>query len=576
MKNLPDTILANIIHFLDIPLVYLRDFKPLLPLVQVNQRWRQAVQKIVYNTLWLEYWGDSMLNEEKPKKKKRRRHWSKRKKGFSWQTNLPLLHSPPRTLRIQSLDFDHEFLYFHQLLPHLHNLPLRSVRELEIPSHTWSNNLNRQLPTEISQQQAQIADGLVQYLLQAMPDIQTISTPRGLNHSLAASHLTHRLVLRYWPQLRSLDGPQLALPLPTTNTQMSLTHLNVHSDSLVDFPLSGCPQLRSLTLNGLQPFFSWSHMFRGLEFPRLHSLSLRFASDRAVTDSHWSDSLRPGKHSRSVTMGISAQPIEFPQLHTLLVANVPYTYSQAWAMFVKAEPLRHLHVSGPFGHIKYLDPRMLASLDAIHVDVYTSQNSPVRMYPFLQQLFAEPAHSLGKFSLSHPSPLLPLPLPAFPPESIAGWSSLHTLVLSTYVPAVALVSLLCQLPRLYRLVADTIANNKDQSIAARKASHRFHIDANELLTPSEFPPPASFSIRHLQLHTVGYLYQKPTLQAILYILLSCPQTNQLMVRAKYHPPIQDFLQLHQALYPQLVQNLVFIQRKQGWPDAGDAAIAQAS
>ncbi|KAJ2179207.1 hypothetical protein GGH18_005636 [Coemansia sp. RSA 530] len=237
-------------------------------------------------------------------------------------------------------------------------------------------------------------------------------------------------------------------------------------------------------------------------------------------------------------MGRDRRRVVFPKLHSLSVSKVPYTYAEAWRMFIGA-PVRRLAVAGPYAHVRYVDTRLLRTLDSLDVHtVGAEKSSHGRFTSFVKMLLGEDSNVTCAW-LRH-SEAFPLSVP----ETVR-WSQLTELCLAAYVPALALLLLVGQLPSLHRLVVQHIAGDAcEEEIDGKMCAPWGNITAPAV--------PVSTSVRELQMHMGGGPTARiPTLQAMCYVLLCLPGVRRLAVKQVYCDYVRDFIRSSAQSHPAL-------------------------
>ncbi|KAJ2903230.1 hypothetical protein GGI21_004458, partial [Coemansia aciculifera] len=263
--------------------------------------------------------------------------------------------------------------------------------------------------------------------------------------------------------------------------------------------------------------------------------------DHVANDSHRYDAQKGGKSQRRVTMGIDKRRILFPRLANLCIRKLPYTYPEAWAMFLDS-PIENLALAGKFAHIRYLDTRVLRNLRVFDMHVYLSEKSFAKFTTFVKTVMSVTS-TVSSCWIRH-SEVFPISVP-----ETCGWLQLQELNVTAYLPTFTLLALVSQLSLLRRLIAQRIARDDSEALLEPTLHAVYHVE----------PPGAvaSTSVRDLQLHMGGSKPRVSTLQNIIYIVLSMPRLRQLSVKQAYWSSIQAFIQTRASAYPDLL-NLEYV------------------
>ncbi|KAJ2449702.1 hypothetical protein GGF42_004694 [Coemansia sp. RSA 2424] len=304
-------------------------------------------------------------------------------------------------------------------------------------------------------------------------------------------------------------------------------------------------QLHTLKLLQAEAFFSWEAFATSttttnttppslLEFANLTSLTIDFEKDHVANDSHRYDAQKGGKSPR-VTMGVDKRRVLFPKLTNLCIRKLPYTYPEAWAMFLDS-PIKNLALAGKFAHIRYLDTRVLRQLNVFDMHVYLSEKSFGKFTAFVKTVLS--VASTVKSGWIRHSEIFPISVP-----QVCGWSQLQELNITAYIPTFTLLALVSQLPVLHRLIAQRIARD-DSEAKLESPEGVYHVEPGVV---------ASTSVRDLQLHMGGSRPRVTTLQNIIYIVLCMPRLRRLSVKHAYWSSIRSFIQQHGADYPELLK-----------------------
>ncbi|KAJ2779991.1 hypothetical protein H4R18_003691 [Coemansia javaensis] len=486
--------------------------------------------------------------------------------GGRWRTNLDVLlcRAQPGAgvvrLRLQSFDAapDYTQLVGALTADGLARCTLGGVHAIEIVDGSAAAAAAAAVrPGRTAAAEAECIAVAAAYLARAMPAVRTLGGPVW-SVSAPSRALAGRLARRYFGQLQALrlaaDDPGAADPGAAAAADpaaglapapAALAALHIQADVLGRLGAGAVPAagLQSLRLVDAGPFFSWAP-FAGdaarpqdVDFERLATLAIEFATDDVVSIADFYTALGGSKYCVHVTMGRDRRRVALPALHTLVVRRVPYTYAEAWRMFA-ASPLRRLAVAGRHGHVRHIDRRLLHALDVLDVHTLATDGSGPGFTAYAKSLLAEPCAARSAW-LRH-SEAFPVSVPDAP-----GWTQLEELSLSAYVPALALLALVARLPRLRLLAVQRIARDADEAPLPEPPGARpwGHVTA-----PAA---PASLSVRDLQLHLGGPALRVPTLQAICYLLLCMPRVRRLAVKRGYWEPIRAFAALHAATCPEL-------------------------
>ncbi|KAJ2479087.1 hypothetical protein EV174_004121, partial [Coemansia sp. RSA 2320] len=385
------------------------------------------------------------------------------------------------------------------------------------------------------------------------PRVSAITTAPW-ESSTSSRHLAGHLVGEYLGQLQQCNAALVSPIMPrslSSGLLASLSFLSIQTSILrTSSGLCGiipAAQLCTLKLLQAEAFFSWEAFASPtptdsqprpavLEFTNLTVLAIDFEKDHVANDTHRYDALKGG-HSSRVSMGVDKRRLLFPKLSTLCIRKVPYTYAEAWSMFLES-PIKSLAVAGKYAHIRYMDTRILRDLDVLDMHVYLSEKSFGRFTSYVKGVLSQ--ESTVKSAWIRHSEVFPISMP----ETLA-WCQLEELSITAYVPAVTLLAAVAQLPMLRRLTVQRIARD----------------DCEAPLEPAELSIPdlvhitptsaSSTSMRDLQLHLGGSKLRASTLQAIIYVVLSMPNLRRLAVKQVYWSYICGYIAAHQAKYPNL-------------------------
>ncbi|KAJ1920022.1 hypothetical protein LPJ71_001462, partial [Coemansia sp. S17] len=579
----------------------LADYKRLLPLAAVNRLWRQLAHTHIYSTLVIECQSTPILSP-KPEPKLRSKAmgvvvWNRPDKtgvlpltkttsssttvttamAISWHTNLGLIlggQKPSKLTRrlcIQAFDTvpdystlldtlssgfaQHQWTDIVQIdirdysglrrnsPPDLTAVvnsitssrsssssslsPMVVAARIHKPGHTHVNSNLTKLATLISKH---------------VPNVTAVaSDPWECSPSsrLVAGHLASQ----YFSQLLVCHAPILApIARPKDPCTCNLSSLSIQTSILQSSGPNIIPaaQLRTLKLLQAEAFFSWEAFSSDatLVFTNLTSLTIDFEKDHVANDSHKYDAQKGGQNPR-VSMGIDKRRILFPKLTNLCVRKLPYTYPEAWAMFLDS-PIRNLALAGKFAHIRYLDTRVLRQLDIFDMHVYLSEKSFGKFTAFVKTVLSV-ASSVRSAWIRH-SEVFPISVP-----EVCAWTGLQELNITAYIPTFTLLALVSQLPELRRLIAQRIACDDSEAIL-ESDSGPFHVEPGAVV---------STSVRDLQLHMGGSKPRVTTLQTIIYVVMCMPRLKQLAVKQAYRKDIRLFIRRHAAEYPELL-NLDYV------------------
>ncbi|KAI7823430.1 hypothetical protein BX661DRAFT_55808 [Kickxella alabastrina] len=170
---------------------------------------------------------------------------------------------------------------------------------------------------------------------------------------------------------------------------------------------------------------------------------------------HRHDAMRSGKNLR-VTMGTDTRRILFPKLCTLSVRRVPYTYTDAWSMFLDS-PLKSMYVAGKHAHVRYIDLRLLANLNTLDIHLYLTERAQGRFTAFVKTMLT--AESMVQSAWLRHSGTFPVSVP-----DVLGWQNVRELNVTAYVPPITLLTLVSQMPRLSRLIVQRIACDASETV----------------------------------------------------------------------------------------------------------------
>ncbi|KAJ1901949.1 hypothetical protein LPJ66_000405 [Kickxella alabastrina] len=261
-----------------------------------------------------------------------------------------------------------------------------------------------------------------------------------------------------------------------------------------------------------------------------------FAKDNVANDMHRHDAMRSGKNLR-VTMGTDTRQILFPKLRTLSVRRVPYTYTDAWSMFLDS-PLKSMYVAGKHAHVRYIDLRLLANLNTLDIHLYLTERAQGRFTAFIKTMLT--AESMVKSAWLRHSGTFPVSVP-----DVLGWQNVRELNVTAYVPPITLLTLVSQMPQLSRLIVQRIACDASETVLEETTFVELGY-----LKPKSI---GSSSVCELQLHMVGEGLHSSTLQSICYMLLSMPRVHRLAIKHGYWPWIRKFGQMHLESNPGIAE-----------------------
>ncbi|KAJ2245573.1 hypothetical protein GGH97_002795 [Coemansia sp. RSA 475] len=539
----------------------------LVGMASVSRTWHELVRPHLQSILIIECQPTPDAPQASNKNAKRRAAWkspvingnssSKKSSGTCiWQTNAELVHLlqqhangvsvPVSRLRVQSFDTAPDFTGFVAAMDHarLERCRLDTVTSLVVMEFIGASTA---ASTAVSTLDSHTGNGALlaaECIAKHAPNVRSMVCAPW-NVSAAFRQLASPLSLAYLKQLHTLTIPLAAPLLSDSQTASSLTTLHIHAHILAASGPGIVPaqQLQVLRVHDAPAFFSWEAFASTgdsdqLEFASLTALGIDFASDNVVTTADFYSSINRTKSSVHVTMGRDRRRVVFPKLHSLSVSKVPYTYAEAWRMFIGA-PVRRLAVAGPYAHVRYVDTRLLRTLDLLDVHtVGAEKSSHGRFTSFVKMLLGEDSNVTCAW-LRH-SEAFPLSVP----ETVR-WSQLTELCLAAYVPALALLLLVGQLPSLHRLVVQRIAGDAcEEEIDGKMCAPWGNITAPAV--------PVSTSVRELQMHMGGGPTARiPTLQAMCYVLLCLPGVRRLAVKQVYCDYVRDFIQSSAQSHPAL-------------------------
>ncbi|KAJ2672446.1 hypothetical protein IWW42_002811 [Coemansia sp. RSA 1085] len=547
-------------------------YKELVALASVSRQWHALVQPHMQSVLILEYQTVPANSSQKPKspKSKRRAVWKSPSiprneaalaKEHAWNTNVGLLQilgkqTPISRMRLQCFDSIPDFSQFVSAMDAagLARCSLDSVTTIEIMDQLdLAVAIKASSVTEngtVSKRHVDASRVAAAYLSQHLPNVQQI-TSLSWNISLQSQQLVTHLAQLYFQQLHVLTVP-LAMPADAQfKVASNLTKLYVDANVLQQLGnnVISAQQLQVLKLHNVDAFFSWeafasntnSNIRNELDFSNLTALSIKFSNDNVVTTTDFYSSLGGSKYNVRVSMGRDRRRLLFPRLQTLNVCKLPYTYTDAWRMFVDS-PLKRLAVAGPYAHVRYIEPRLLRNLDVLDVHTVGADKHSGRFTSFIKSLLDE--ESPVKSAWLRHAELFPLSV-----SRQVKWQHLTELCISAYMPTLAVLSLASQLPSLLRLTVQRIAHD-----TCEEELDQPFIDGVNWETFVSVPnQPSSLSIRELQLHMggEGSVPRIPTLQAICYILLCIPSAQLLAIKQMYWKYACEFIKHCSNVHPHL-------------------------
>ncbi|KAI9502667.1 hypothetical protein BX070DRAFT_226599, partial [Coemansia spiralis] len=577
INSLDDRILARILHIACYSVhalsIRLWAYKRLLPLAAVCSSWRRHACAYLYSTLIVEYQPpikQVLVSKRKPPSQRKRSIWngigssaveiSKTAVGPRWNTNMHLILHTNQTSKVTRLRIQMhghpdytglvELLDFgHKPWPMVGAIELADFAELQLPLRK---------PAVTAAQQERYLENLTTHLKVNLPNVTAVTS---LSWDVCATNksLTKQLFIQYIDQLSVWNTP-LALPLdqkqaPLPSVVEHLTVLQIETQALAQLGSAkfAVGQLQSLHLNQAEPFFSWApfvgtkassltNNIEPLVFGSLHTLTIDFEKDNVANDTYRIDALRKdGRSSPRVTMGMDKRYLKFPILRSLTIRRVPYTYTSAWSMFLDS-PLKSLSIAGKYAHVRYINCKLFEGLDDLDIHLYATSGAHGKFTEFIKHILEQP--STAKSAWIRHAEVFPLSVP-----DTTGWTNLKELNITAYIPTFSLLSLVSQLPQLFRLAVQRIARDASE-IMLNEAGL-----LNLMFIRSRFV--ASTSIRELQLHMGGSQVRGSSLQAICYILTSMPFVQKLAVKQGYWGYVYDFIDMHKTDFPGL-QNIQMV------------------
>ncbi|KAJ2784707.1 hypothetical protein GGI15_002182 [Coemansia interrupta] len=266
--------------------------------------------------------------------------------------------------------------------------------------------------------------GVTRLIAEHMPGVEDISSSTW-DMSASSRCLATHLVRQYGTALRvwnaQIISGGISANQPRIGSNLTVLHIQTAQLELLGKASILAEQLQTLTLSHAPPFFSWQPFASSiaepskLDFALLTALTIDYEKDNVASDTHRDDATRSSK-SPYVTMGIDPRRISFPRLAALTIRRVPYTYISAWSMFLDA-PLKKLHVAGKHAHVRYIDVRLLKTIDCVDFHLYLSTHAQGKFTSLVKTLLA--AHSNMRSAWLRHSEVFPLSVP-----QTAGWTNL--------------------------------------------------------------------------------------------------------------------------------------------------------
>ncbi|KAJ1890716.1 hypothetical protein LPJ81_005886, partial [Coemansia sp. IMI 209127] len=397
---------------------------------------------------------------------------------------------------------------------------------------------------------------LAAYVGMHLPSVRCIVSGSSWDMCATNKQLATLLVAHYAGQLSTWNVPVIAdkalqQAVAQTAVARTLSSLHIETHVLEQLGSGGAKlhaePLESLHLCQAEPFFSWAAFASNSQglvaFERLHTLVIDFAKDNVANDTHRFDALNGAngiRNSSHVTMGANSHPLRFPSLHTLSLRKVPYAYTEAWSMFLDS-PIRHLSVAGKYGHLRYINSMLLENLDFIDVHLYGIAGSGThgRFTAFVKQLLGYASQAKSAW-LRHAEEVFPLSVPA---ESL-GWAQLRELNVVGYLPPFGLLTLVEQLPCLFRLVVQRVVLDVNEPLLEDGTSMVGLWDVGALTV-------ASSTVRELQVHMGGSQLRASTLQVLCYLLTAMPRVRKMAIKHGYRLHVLRFVAMHAKDLPEL-------------------------
>ncbi|KAJ2721821.1 hypothetical protein GGI07_003704 [Coemansia sp. Benny D115] len=552
----------------------------MLPLAGVCRKWRRMMHEHLHSTIIVEYRPKAPINgpQQRPGAKNRvspasvwtpraaiKKFNSKAENGVSkqqygqlrnaeWATNIKLFElqgaqDPIKAtkLRIQAfVDLpDYEGLVAAMVADGFSTQSWTSVTSIEIVDFAGTPGLagGNGSPTGSPSIQDPSFASVARFMLQHMPNIVELSSSTW---DISASNrcLASHLLSVYSTQLHHLDVHVLPSAIkasrPVLGNQLTVLQVQTRVLQLLGAATVPAAQLKTLKLCHVDPYFSWE-AFAGasgeeLEFTSLTTLGIDFEKDNVANDTHRQEAQRGGK-CPWVTMGVDSRRVRFPKLHTLAVRRVPYTYTDAWSMFLDS-PLKSLYVAGKLAHVRYIDMSLFSGLDILDVHLYLTEQAQGKFSTFVKTMFT--VESAVRSAWVRHSEIFPISVP-----DVVGWQNVRELNITAYIPPFTLMSLVSQMPQLCLLVVQRVARDVCETILESGTG----VDLSHLQPTSI----VSTSIRELQLHMAGNGVRVPTLQTICYLLLSMPKVHKLAIKQGYWERISEFAKSREEKNPHLAQ-----------------------
>ncbi|KAJ1662137.1 hypothetical protein IW140_006129 [Coemansia sp. RSA 1813] len=611
-------------HAVHVPTTRLHAYKRLLPLAAVCQSWRRHACRHLYSTLIAEFQMVLPLPirsvEEEPKKKRPSVQYAPRKKSlwsgmtmFSsnankaqndkaasevpltssapsrWKTNMALIQGARKNggttkLRIQM---------FGGLYPDY--VEFASAIDFGGASHMWDQleciefadysdpqgatawRYLQQPSAATSRQERQALNKLVAHMGVHLPNVNAIVSSSSTSWDICSAStklLATLLLVHYMPQVSAWNVPVIidkGLLQQSNTLAESLTVLQVETQVLLQLGSARirAERLKHLHLCQAEPFFSWAAFTNGADdtgcvvFEQLHTLIIDFEKDNVANDTHRFDALRGtngsgSKNSSRVTMGTNRYPLLLPSLHILTVRKVPYTYTEAWSMFLDS-PIKQLSVAGKYGHLRYISSALLMQLDFLDFHLYgiSGIGSHGRFTSFIKQILAYPSGAQSAW-LRHADEVFPMSVPS---ESL-GWTQLRELNVVGYLPPFGLLTLVGQLPCLFRLVVQRVVLDINEPLLEQDSSDDTDDPDDEGdnfgLENVRSHIVASTSVRELQMHMGGSQIRTSTLQVLCYLLTAMPCVRKLAIKHGYRSHVRRFVAKHAQEFPEL-QSIQMVQ-----------------
>ncbi|KAJ2617554.1 hypothetical protein EV177_000517 [Coemansia sp. RSA 1804] len=433
----------------------------------------------------------------------------------------------------------------------------------------------------------QVLQRTADYLVNRLPGIRNIVCKSAWDTCCAANtQLATKLVLHYLSQLTSWQAPvavDAALLHASGANRVdhaateSLTALQIETKVLgrLGAGTIRVSRLKQLHLRQAEPYFSWAAFAADssgcVRFENLHTLAINFERDDVANDTHRIEALLYAEDGGSrqllaagagndarVTMGVNRRPLAFPNLNELSVQRVPYTYEAAWSMFLES-PVRRLTVTGKFGHLRYIPAALFAPLHTLDVNMYgiaTAGGAVHARFTALFKQLLEYASKVQSAWLRVASDTFPLSVPSSTGHHHSvGWSALRELNIVGYLPPLALVALVGQLPCLVRLLVYRVVMDASETLLPPESTSEFaSVDKLLLAMPPSTPGSRAVTnkaVRELQLHMGGSQVRASTLQVLCFLLTTMPCVRKLAIKPGYRSLVRRFVGLHADKLPEL-------------------------